>query len=233
MQYDLFDQERNRILGARDYAEFRRLLAAYPCSACGLHRHRNRIVIDRGSPSAPIMAVSERPGENEDRTGLAFVGRAGEMLDKIFASIGLDSNRHMLITNIVKCIPVSVREDGTREDRAPQGEEARACLPFLWKQIELVRPRVVLLLGAVALRWMAGTGEEFTMEREAGSFFSLPEHPGVQFMVLYHPAFLLRDPRKKKEMWEHVKRLRDHLGEAGMLGERGRRAAPPSLAGER
>lgn len=217
MQFDLFDQELNRVLEAPDYEEFKRLLAAYDCRGCELHRHRHHIVIDRGNPRASIMVISERPGENEDRTGEAFVGRAGELLDRIFAAIGLDSNRDMLICNVVKCIPVTVREDGTAEDRAPQAEEVRACLPFLRKQISLVSPKVVILLGAVALKHIARTGTDFTMEEEAGKFFTLPEYPGIQFMVLYHPAFLLRDPRKKKEMWEHVQRLRGYLDEAGIV----------------
>lgn len=217
MQFDLFDQELNRILEAPDYAGFRNLLKAYDCRACGLYQHRHTIVVDRGNPSAAIMVISERPGENEDRTGEAFVGRAGEMLDKIFASIGLDSNRDMLICNVVKCMPVSTREDATVEDRAPQAEEVKACLPFLQKQIALMKPRVILLLGAVALKHIARAPAEFTMEEEAGRFFSLPEYPGVQFMVLYHPAFLLRDPRKKNDMWEHVKKLRAYLVEQGIM----------------
>ncbi|MDD5557728.1 MAG: uracil-DNA glycosylase [bacterium] len=218
MQFDLFDSERNRILEADSYDEFKRLLEGYDCRACDLHRHRNRIVVDRGNPSSRIMVISERPGENEDRTGRAFVGRAGEMLDRIFASIGLDSDQDMLISNVVKCMPVTVREDGTAEDRAPQAEEVRACLPFLHRQIDLMRPKVILLLGAVALRHIARVPSDFTMEEKAGAFFTMEEYPGVQFMVLYHPAFLLRDPRKKKEMWEHVKRLRDHLRERGIGG---------------
>jgi DNA polymerase len=217
MQFDLFDQELNRVLQARDYPEFRSLLSAYPCRGCALHAHRHRIVVDRGNPDSSIMVVSERPGENEDRTGQAFVGRAGEMLDKIFSSIGLSSNDDMLICNVVKCMPVTVRDDGTAEDRAPQAEEVKACLPFLQKQIALQRPKVILLLGAVALKHIAKAGGEFTMEEEAGKFFTLPEYPGVQLMVLYHPAFLLRDPRKKKDMWEHVKRLRAYLEEQNIM----------------
>ena len=211
MQFDLFDQELNHILEATDYAAFKKLLQGYNCTACELHKYRRQIVVDRGNPAAAIMVISERPGENEDRTGQAFVGRAGEMLDSIFASIGLDSNRDMLIGNVVKCMPVSTREDMTLEDRAPQAEEVKVCVPFLQKQISLMKPKVILLLGAVALRHIARTGGEFKMEEEAGKFFTLPEYPGIQFMVLYHPAFLLRDPRRKKEMWEHVKKLRDYL----------------------
>ena len=211
MQFDLFDQDHNRILDATDYAEFARLLSSYDCRRCDAHRHRHHIVVDRGNPSSSIMVISERPGRNEDMTGRAFVGRAGEMLDRIFAAIGLDSNRDMLICNILKCMPVTEKEDGVLEDRAPQTEEVRACLPYLQKQISLVRPKVILLLGAVALKHIARGRGEFTMEEEAGRFFELPEYEGIRFMVLYHPAFLLRDPRKKSIMWEHVKKLRDYL----------------------
>jgi DNA polymerase len=217
MQFDLFNQELNRILETEDYPTFKQLLEAYNCTACELHKHRNRIVVDRGNSASAIMVISERPGENEDRTGVAFVGRAGEMLDKIFSSIGLDSNRDMLICNVVKCMPVSTREDMTVEDRAPQAEEVRACLPFLQKQISLMKPKVILLLGAVALKHIAKTAGDFKMEEEAGKFFARPEYPGVQFMILYHPAFLLRDPRKKRDMWEHVKKLRGYLEGEGIV----------------
>ncbi|MCX7888060.1 MAG: uracil-DNA glycosylase, partial [Verrucomicrobiae bacterium] len=105
--------------------------------------------------------------------------------------------------------------------RAPTAAEAEACLPYLRRQIELVRPQVILLLGAVALKYLApsrASDEEFSMEREAGQFFTVAEHPGIQFMVLYHPAFLLRDPTKKAAMWEHVKRLRAFLSQRSTVG---------------
>jgi DNA polymerase len=203
MQVDLFDQALNGILASSTYAEFATRLRAYDCRRCDLCAGRNRIVVDRGNPQAPILIVSERPGVNEDAEGLAFVGRSGALLDKILAAIHLDANRDTLIANIVKC--------KGEEDRAPTTDEATACLPFLDKQIELVKPRVVVLLGAVALKWMDPGRREFTMEEEAGRFFTLQRYPGMQFMVLYHPAFLLRDPSKKRETWEHVQRLRDFL----------------------
>ncbi len=203
MQIDIFDQEHNAILAAPSYAEFAERLRGYNCRRCELSESRTHIVVDRGNPQAQILIISERPGENEDATGQAFVGRAGEMLDKILASIGLDSNRDVLIINVVKCKPAI--------DRSPTSAEAEACLPYLERQIELVRPRVVLLLGAVALKWIDPGRGDFTMEEEAGRFFTLNRYPGIQFMVLYHPAFLLRDPRKKSAMWEHMKSLRDYL----------------------
>jgi uracil-DNA glycosylase len=217
MQIDIFDQERNAILAAPTYADFAARLRAYNCRRCELADSRSHIVVDRGNPQASILVISERPGENEDATGQAFVGRAGELLDKILGSIGLDSNRDVLIVNVTKCKPPI--------DRSPTAAEAEACLPYLERQIELVRPRVILLLGAVALKWIDPTRGEFTMEEEAGRFFSLKRFPGVQLMVLYHPAFLLRDPRKKKVMWEHMKVLRDFLA-----GKPAEFAAQPAAA---
>jgi uracil-DNA glycosylase family 4 len=203
VQVDLFDQQLNGILAAATYADFATQLRAYDCRRCGLCTGRSRIVVDRGNPSADILIVSERPGANEDQTGEAFVGRSGELLDKILAAIGLQPNRDTLITNVVKC--------KGEQDRAPTGDEALACLPFLDKQFELVRPRVVLLLGSVALERIDPERRDFKMEDEAGRFFTLRRYPGVQFMVLYHPAFLLRDPRRKRDMWDHVQRLRAWL----------------------
>jgi uracil-DNA glycosylase family 4 len=210
MEFDLFDTAYNDILGARDYEEFSRSLTAYDCQKCPRGRARSHIVLDRGNPGARILIVSERPGDNEDAIGRAFVGRSGELLDRIMASIGLDTNRDLLIANVVKC-----RAD---VDRAPTTQEVEACFPYLRRQIELVRPKVILLLGAVALKYLVkDRGDEFSMEEEAGRLFTAPDHPDVHFMVLYHPAFLLRDPRKKAVMWEHVKRLRAFLVERGLM----------------
>lgn len=203
MQVDLFDQDLNAILGAKDYEQFATLLRAYDCRRCTLCKSRTQLVVDRGNPAASVLVVSERPGDNEDREGRAFVGRSGALLDKILHSIGLDPDRDTLITNIVKCKP--------EIDRAPTSDEASTCLPFLEKQIALVRPRVVLLLGHVALKWIDPSHKDFKMEDEAGRLFELARYPGIHFMVLYHPAFLLRDPSKKVPTWEHVQRLKAFL----------------------
>ena len=209
-EFDLFDSAYNEVLAASSYAEFRKRLTAYNCQKCPRGKARSHIVIDRGNPDSKILIVSERPGENEDVQGQAFVGRSGELLDKIMSSIGLDTNRDLLIVNVVKC--------KAEIDRAPTAAEAEACFPYLRRQIELMRPKVILLLGAVALKFLVkDRGEEFSMEKEAGHFFTVPEYPDVQFMVLYHPAFLLRDPTKKAVMWEHVKKLRAFLVEHGWM----------------
>ncbi len=209
MQIDLFDAAFNDILAANSYADFSDRLIKYNCKRCTLCYSRSKIVIDRGSPKADIFVISERPGDNEDRIGQAFVGRAGELLDKMFAAIDLDSNRDLLITNVVKCMP--------DKDRSPSRDEVNACFPFLEKQIQLVKPKVVVLLGAVAVKWVDPSRTDIKMEEETGRFFSLARFPDVQFMVMYNPAFLLRDPRKKTNTWEHLKLLQAYLQEQKLV----------------
>jgi DNA polymerase len=208
MQFDLFNETENDIFSAKDYQSFKDLVKRSNCTKCELHRGRRNIVIDRGNPSSRIMAIGEAPGENEDIMGSAFVGRAGKLLDDIMKSINLDTEKDVLIANIVKCKPPG--------NRAPVREEVSSCLPYLHKQIDLVQPRVIVLLGAVALKHMIPEKTDFAMAEEAGNFFKSNRYPDLHFMVLYHPAYLLYDPRKKKDMWEHVKRLAQFLKETSI-----------------
>jgi DNA polymerase len=203
MQNDLFDSAYNAILAADTYHDFASRLRAYDCRRCNLCHGRTNIVIDRGSATAPVMLIGERAGDNEDLQGKPFVGRAGELLDKMLRAIDLDPAGDVFITNVTKCRPET--------DRAPLKDEVDACMPFLEKQVALVRPRVIVLLGAVALKWIDPERAESTMEEEAGKFFTVAAYPGIQFMVMYNPAFLLRDPRKKPDAWEHLKALREFL----------------------
>ena len=203
MQFDLLDADYNKVLAEPTYSGFCEALRTFNCRRCPLGVSRDKIVIDRGNPNSQVMIISERPGENENREGRAFVGRAGDLLDKIFAAIGMDTNRDLIITNVVKCMPPV--------DRSPTAAEARACLPYLEKQIDLIGPKLVILLGAVALKFVTGEAGDVDMEDCVGRFFTMTAYPGIQFVVLYHPAFLLRDPRKKKNMWEHVQKIRDFL----------------------
>jgi uracil-DNA glycosylase len=203
MQNDLFDTAYNSILAADTYEDFASRLRAYDCRRCNLCHARTNIVIDRGSPTARLMLIGERAGENEDIQGKPFVGRAGELLDKMLRAIDLDPARDVFITNVTKCKP--------EVDRAPLKDEVDACMPFLARQIALVQPRAIVLLGAVALKWIDPERGEAKMEDEAGKFFTVANYPGIQFMVMYNPAFLLRDPRKKPDAWEHLKALRDYL----------------------
>lgn len=217
MQFDLFDAGSNTILGSSTYEEFKNRLANSGCDKCPLHHGRTHIVVDRGNPSAHIMTIGEGPGEKEDQQALAFVGRAGQLFDKIMSAVGIDTNRDMLVANVVKCRPP--------ENRSPRAEEAAECIPYLQRQIELVKPKVILLLGATALKHIDKSKTAFQMSDEAGKFFALNDYPGIQFMVLYHPAALLYNAKLKPAMWEHVKRLRRYLEQNGLFQS----SRPPSV----
>jgi DNA polymerase len=136
--------QENQAFGANSYPDFKTALIQSACSQCGLSESRTHIVVDRGNPMSRVLIIGEAPGANEDYQGKAFVGRAGRLLDQLMMEIGFDTNRDGLIVNVVKCRPP--------DNRAPSQEEVDACFPFLKKQIDLVRPKVILLLGATALR---------------------------------------------------------------------------------
>ena len=205
MQLDLFDDSLNWILAAKKYEEFRERLLDSKCARCVLGETRHHIVIDRGNPQAPLVVIGEGPGEQEDLQGKAFVGRAGKLLDNIMASIGLSTDRDMLILNVIKCRPP--------DNRVPKIDEAASCMPYLLKQLALVAPRVIVLLGATSLKHMDNTRKNFVMAEEVGNFFTLPSYPGAEFIVLYHPAALLYNAGLKRDMWTHVKKLKTRLEE--------------------
>ena len=216
MQFDLFDAGSNTILGSGSYDELKTRLVESGCTKCGLHAGRTQIVVDRGNPEASIMVIGEGPGEQEDRQGKAFVGRAGQLFDQIMNAVGIDTNEDMLIANVVKCRPP--------DNRSPHANEAATCLPYLKRQIELVRPHIILLLGAIALKHFDKSKTNFQMSEEAGKFFTLTDFPSTQFMVLYHPAALLYNAKLKPAMWRHAKTLRHFLDQHGLIRSKLRRA---------
>ena len=196
------------ILAAPDYPSFARLLRASGCRRCALAAARTHIVVDRGSPRGRIVAVGEAPGEREDLVGRAFVGRAGRVLDGLLHDAGLDPERDLLILNVVKCRPPG--------NRVPHAGEAAACLPYLTRQIELVRPHTVLLLGATALRHFAAPRPRpRALGGEVGRRFALDPWPGVDFYALSHPAYLLRSPGKRPVALGHLRSLREELQQEG------------------
>ena len=205
MQFDLFNDTLNKILAATSYQKFKQLLEESNCERCKLSQSRTRIVVDRGNPTSKIVFIGEAPGENEDKQGKAFVGRAGKLLDQFLLEIGIHSDEDILIINVVKCRPP--------ENRAPLAEETRACSPFLARQLALVQPKIIVLLGATALKYLAKDKKEFEMNKEVGKFFTLPEYPNIQFFVIFHPAYLLYDPRKKEVFRDHLKELRKFIEE--------------------
>ena len=192
-------------LDAASYPAFRAALFASECDLCPLAAGRSHIVVDRGSPSARILLVGEAPGAEEDRLGRAFVGRSGRLLDEMLIEAGLDPERDILIANVVKCRPPA--------NRPPKPEEARKCLPYLRRQIELTRPRIVGLLGATAVKHLLVGEGAGRLKGLVGKLIIRPEFPETDLMVLFHPAYILRNRRRMPEMVRHLRGIRDRLAE--------------------
>ncbi|MBN1434780.1 uracil-DNA glycosylase [Candidatus Fermentibacterales bacterium] len=172
------------------------------CKSCGLSESRTRIVMGEGNPDAGIMLVGEGPGRTEDETGRPFVGKAGQLLDRILASIELDRDK-VFITNVVKCRPTG--------NRTPSDSEIAACFWILEEQISAMRPGLICALGAPAARTLTGLRRGIgQMRGEIQRFGRIP------VVVTYHPAALLRSPALKRPVWEDMKRMRDLLVELGL-----------------
>ena len=168
------------------------------CTRCALHKGRNQLVFADGDPNARLMFVGEGPGADEDAQGLPFVGRAGQLLNNMIAAMGL-RREQVYIANVVKCRPPG--------NRTPEPEEANTCSPFLFRQIDVVRPRVLVALGATAATYLLGHRQPL-----AGLRGRVHAFRGMQLIVTYHPAFLLRDPRQKKEAWADLQIAMKELG---------------------
>jgi len=189
-----------KVLASRSYGELRKRLSGFACQRCKLHTGRTQLVVDRGSPSARILLVGEGPGAQEDVEGAAFVGRSGKLLDILLAEAGIDPAKEVLFANVVKCRPP--------ENRKPAREEASACRPYLERQIDLIRPRVMGLLGATAAEQFLGKSGSTKLSDQVGRPISLASRPGLRVVPLYHPAFILRNPRLRGLMVEHLRQLR-------------------------
>jgi uracil-DNA glycosylase family 4 len=163
------------------------------CTRCRLHEGRTQTVFARGNPRAPLLFIGEAPGEEEDRQGLPFVGPAGKLLDRMIFAMGLKSDQ-VYITNIIKSRPPNNRE--------PRPDEVAACYPFLERQIELVRPRIICTLGRPAANTLLGTN--LAMGDLRGKWQS---YRGIAVLPTYHPAYLLRSPGQKRTAWEDLKKL--------------------------
>lgn len=168
------------------------------CQRCALSRGRNKIVFGVGDPNARLMFVGEGPGAEEDAQGLPFVGRAGQLLDNMIGAMGL-RREQVYIANIVKCRPP--------QNRVPEPEEAQTCSPFLFRQIDVVRPEVLVALGSTAALYLLGVKSSLS-----GLRGRLHSCRGAKLIVTYHPAFLLRDPRQKKEAWRDLQMAMAELG---------------------
>jgi len=170
------------------------------CQRCKLAGGRKNIVFGQGNPNAALMFVGEAPGADEDEQGLAFVGRAGQLLTDIIEK-GLKIPRaDVFIANVLKCRPPG--------NRNPEPDEILSCQPFLEKQIELIRPRVLVGLGKFAGQWLLKTAEPISRIRGR-----VGDYHGIKVVPTYHPAFLLRTPSAKKDVWEDMKLVRSLLAD--------------------
>ena len=182
----------------------------HKCQRCGLAAGRTNVVVSRGNPQAPLLVIGEGPGQQEDETGLPFVGRAGQLLEKILASVKLDSDRDVYICNIVKCRPPG--------NRTPTPEESAACKPYLLEQIRLVNPKIILLTGATAVRGITGDKRGITKIR--GQWLHWQNY---LCMPIFHPAYLLRNQSRKPGspkwlMWQDIQAVKAKLDELTMAG---------------
>ncbi len=167
------------------------------CKRCKLHKTRRTIVFGEGNEKATLMFIGEGPGYDEDVQGRPFVGKAGQLLTKIIQSINL-RREEVYITNIIKCRPP--------QNRNPQPDEIKSCHPFLLKQIKAIKPKIICALGTFSAQTLLQTDSKITTLR--GTFY---EVNGIQVIPTYHPAFLLRNPERKREVWEDMKRIAEYL----------------------
>jgi len=178
------------------------------CVKCALHAGRTRTVFGVGDRQAGLMVVGEAPGAEEDRQGLPFVGRAGQLLNAMLQAIGF-ARDEVYIANVLKCRPPNNRD--------PRPDEVGCCLPYLERQIALVDPRVILCVGRIAAQNLLGTDVSLGRLRGQVHAFGTEGRPVI---VTYHPAYLLRSPAEKAKAWQDLLRVQDLLGDTATVGER-------------
>ena len=173
------------------------------CVKCSLSITRKNVVFGRGNPNSKLFVVGEGPGQQEDEQGLAFVGRAGKMLDSVFLSVGIDTNEDCYISNIVKCRPPN--------NRKPLANEVKECLPWLNEQIELIKPKVIVLAGSTAVQSYLNIDEPISKLR--GEWIIRND---IKYMPIFHPSYLLRNPSKEKGKpkwltWQDLKKVKKEV----------------------
>ena len=173
------------------------------CVSCSLSKTRTNVVVGKGNEKAKLVIIGEGPGEQEDKSGLPFVGRAGKMLDTALAAVNIDPLEDCYITNIVKCRPPN--------NRKPTASESNACMPWLNKQIELLSPKIIVLAGSTATESFLGVKEPISKIR--GKWI---EKDNIKYMPIFHPSYLLRNPSKEKGKpkwltWQDLKKIKKEL----------------------
>lgn len=167
------------------------------CNKCRLCENRTNIVFGEGNKNTKVMFVGEGPGADEDKQGLPFVGKAGQLMNKALEGLGI-KREELYIANIVKCRPPS--------NRVPEQDEAEACLNYLRNQVVLIKPKIIVLLGSTALKNILG--KEYGITTSRGTWI---ERKGILYMPTWHPAALLRDENKKIEFWNDLKEVKNKM----------------------
>jgi uracil-DNA glycosylase len=168
------------------------------CTRCRLHEQRNKIVFGSGNPRAELVFVGEGPGHDEDVQGLPFVGRAGKLLTQMIEAMGL-KREDVYICNVVKCRPP--------ENRKPEDDEVATCSPYLYRQLDVIAPKAIVCLGGTAAQALLKTKD--SISRFRGTWF---DFRSTKLLATYHPAYLLRNPAAKSEVWKDLQKVMAHLG---------------------
>jgi DNA polymerase len=168
------------------------------CTRCRLHKQRTKIVFGQGNPRAELVFVGEGPGHDEDLQGLAFVGRAGKLLTQMIEAMGLQRDQ-VYICNVVKCRPP--------ENRKPEDDEVATCSPYLYRQLDVIAPKAIVCLGGTAAQALLKTKD--SISRFRGTWF---DYRNTKLLATYHPAYLLRNPAAKSEVWKDLQKVMAHLG---------------------
>ena len=188
----------------KNYSSLKKLNSeCVECTSCNLSETRKNVVVGKGNESAQVVIIGEGPGEQEDITGLPFVGRAGKMLDTALSSVDIDPLEDCYITNIVKCRPPN--------NRKPSAAESEACIPWLNEQVNLLKPKIIILAGSTAVQSFLGIDEPISKIR--GQWI---EKDNIKYMPIFHPSYLLRNPSKNKGKpkwltWQDLKKVKKEL----------------------
>ena len=188
----------------KNYSSLKKLNSeCVECTSCNLSKTRKNVVVGKGNESAQVVIIGEGPGEQEDITGLPFVGRAGKMLDTALSSVDIDPLEDCYITNIVKCRPPN--------NRKPSSVESEACMPWLNEQVNLLKPKIIILAGSTAVQSFLGINEPISKIR--GQWI---EKDNIKYMPIFHPSYLLRNPSKNKGKpkwltWQDLKKVKKEL----------------------
>ncbi len=188
----------------KNYSSLKKLNSeCVECTSCNLSETRKNVVVGKGNESAQVVIIGEGPGEQEDITGLPFVGRAGKMLDTALSSVDIDPLEDCYITNIVKCRPPN--------NRKPSAVESEACMPWLNEQINLLKPKIIILAGSTAVQSFLGIDEPISKIR--GQWI---EKDNIKYMPIFHPSYLLRNPSKNEGKpkwltWQDLKKVKKEL----------------------